>query len=204
MANLPKEVSELVESLLETEASTEVFNTLDTPANWNYDYFLSLHSRLAKDTDKLIVLVPDAVAKGRDKDKTDRALRHTLIAKNLLDLVITLPNQLFDHANAPVTLMLFSNRKVDTTILFINALQKFQTEQSKAMLKEAQVQKIYSTYKRVRAPQPEPSELSSPVCYAAQFDEIKPGIIVNKYAYLATQTEIARFHCSVRDRKSVV
>ena len=197
MANLPKEVSELIESLLEGDASTEVFNTLDTPANWNYDYFLGLHSRLEKNTDKLIVLVPDVVAKGRDKDKAARALRHTLIAKNLLDLVITLPNQLFEHANAPVTLMLFSHRKVDTTILFINAAQKFQTEQSKALLKEAQIQKMFSTYKRVRSPQPEPSELSSPVCYAAQFDDTKPGIIVNKYAYLATQTEIARQHCSV-------
>lgn len=197
MINIPKEVNELIEDLLEDPSKTEVFNALDSPDYWNYDYFSVLHSHLEKDLDQLVVLVPNSVAKGRSNDKSDRPLRHELIAKNLLDLVITLPSQMFIHTKSPVALMLFNSNKVDSTVLFISAVQKFQTEQNKAMLIKAQMQKILSTYKRVRAATPEPSELSSPVCYAAQFDAITPGVVVDKYAYLATQTEIARHRCSV-------
>lgn len=197
MTSISKELNELVVRLLEEDSATGFFNILSSPEQWSYDFFLGLLPLLSTNNQRLAVLAPTFVAKGSRKDKTSKPPRHALLAKNILDAVITLPLQIADYKNLPVCLMLFSSIKEDQTILFINAAQKFQTEQGKVLVQEAQVGKILSTYKRVRASKPEPSMLNSPVCYADQFAELKPGIIVDHYAYLATLAEVARCHCSV-------
>lgn len=187
----------LIQQLLGESEGAKFFDILDSPSRWNYEYFLSLLPLQTNQTQRIVVLAPEFVAKGRSHIKEDRPPRHALLARNILDSVITLPKNLFNHRFAPVTLLLFNDNKIDSTILFINAEQGFQAELGQAMAQEAQVSKILTTYQRVRAPKPEPSELSSPVCYAAEFYEIKPGVIVDQYAYLATLEEVARNHCSV-------
>ncbi len=197
MSSISKELHELVERLLGDDVATGFFNILDSPEHWNYDYFLSLLPLLNSSNKRLAVLAPEFVAKGSRKDKTSKLPRHTLLAKNLLDAVITLPVQVAHHKNLPVTLILFNADKEEQTILFINAAQKFQTEQGKLMVQEAQMAKILGTYKRVRTEKHESNELSSPVCYGDQLVDNKPGVIIDQYAYLATLAEIARCHCSV-------
>lgn len=201
MTSLSKELNNLIERLLGEDAESGVFDILNSPEHWNYDYFLSLLPLLSNNTEQLIVLAPEFVAKGSRQLKEDKPPRHTLIAKNILDAVITLPVQMAQHKNLPVCLMLFNTTKEDSTVLFINAAQKFQTKQGKEMVQEAQVGKIVATYNRVRNPinatNPEPIELSSPACYADQFDQVKPGVIIDHYAYLATLAEIARRRCSI-------
>lgn len=204
MRNIPHELDELIEGLLAPETDARVFNILNAPEQWNYDYFLSLLPLLSTEVERLIVLAPEFVAQGKHQRKVDKPPRHALIAKNLLDAAITLPLQLIQHDQLPVTLMLFNASKDDDTVLFINAAQRFQTQQGKEMVQAAQVGKILSTYKRVRSETLASNELSSPVCYADQFEEIKPGVIVDRYAYLASLAEIARRRCSVSPADYVV
>lgn len=197
MDSIPKELKELVERFLLEDAESGFFNILDSPEHWNYDYFLNLVPLLEDKVERLAVLAPEFVAKGRHKEKTDKPPRYSLIAKNILDTVITLPLQIAHHKNLPVSLMLFNSNKEDSNVLFINAAQRFQTEKGKEMVQAAQINKIIATYSRVRIPQVKPSTLSSPVCYVDQFNEIKPGVIVDRYAYLATVGHISRMHFSV-------
>lgn len=197
MAKISEKTQELIQQFLEEKEDAKLFDILDSPARWNYEYFLSLLPLLTHETQRIVVLAPEFVAKGRSQIIEDRPPRHALLARNILDTVITLPKNLFNHRFAPVTLLLFNVNKVDSTILFINATQGFQADQGQTMVQDAQASKILGTYLRVRAPKHAPSELSSPVCYAAQLDEIKPGVIVDQYAYLATLEEVARNHCSV-------
>lgn len=196
MSHISTELDLLIQSLLGNDLNTKFLNILETPEHWNYQYFLALLPLLG-DVDRLAILAPEAVAKGSPKDKKeDRPPRLNLLAKNILDSVILLPDQLTKGIKFPVTLMLFDGDKENDTILFINASSNFNAEHSKEVLKEALINKLLSTYLQVRRP----NDLSlneKAMHQDLTGRNVNNGVIIKRYAYLATLPEIVRKKCSV-------
>lgn len=197
---LPDSLLTLLADLVGEKKPSGLHNLLNQPKLWTSSHFLLLLKNLAEnDQDKLAILVPQAVAKGRSAiDGHDKADRLAIIAKNLLDTAIGLPTQVLNSPHGPVVVLLFNTTKTDSNVLMIQSTQKYHTEMDKQFLQDAQLRKIYATYRRVRAPRSAPSNpSSSPVCYSDQFDDLKPGILIDHYAYLATPRDLAARHCSV-------
>ncbi|MEN9463966.1 MAG: hypothetical protein RL217_147 [Pseudomonadota bacterium] len=197
--SIPDSLMRLLHDLLVEPKASHIYNLLHTPELWHGNYFLTLMKILTSEkVQRMAVLVPDIVARGRaSTSNEDKSHRIELLSKNFFDAAITLPSQLITTPYGPVVILLFDSHKEGDSVLFIQASQKYQTEHSKEFLLDGQMRKIFATYRRVRSKQPPLNEVSSPVCYADEFGVIQPGIVVDRYAYLATPLEIGAKHCSV-------
>ena len=113
-------------------------------------------------TGRVGVIVPHGVLfRGSSEGK----IRKQLIEENLLDAVIGLPPNLFFGTGIPAAILLFKRDKPDDSVLFIEASRDFESGSNQNVLRPQDIDKILSTY-RERQP-------------------------VEKYAHLATRTEIS-------------
>lgn len=113
-----------------------------------------------------------------------------MLEQNLLDTVITLPETLFPGTNYPTALLLLTPLKTDNNVLLVDASQELKTTDQQPKLAANAIAKIIAAYRRVRTVETEHLELSSPVCYAPEFDLPQLGVVVDNYAYLASINEI--------------
>lgn len=197
--SIPDNLMRLLHDLLVEPKASHIYNLLHTPELWHGNYFLTLMKILTSEkVQRMAVLVPDIVARGRASTSSeDKAHRIELLSKNYFDAGITLPTQLITTPYGPVVILLFDSHKESDNVLFIQASQKYQTEHSKDFLLEGQMRKIFATYRRVRSKQAPAQEMNSPPCYADEFGVVQPGIVIDRYAYLASSIEIGAKHCSV-------
>lgn len=93
-----------------------------------------------------------------------------------LTAVICLPGQ-------NQVLLIFSRLNLNPFLLFIDA--------SHCQLTGLLLDKIAGAYRRSMPRISAPSENSSPVCYAEQFNHLEAGILIDDLAYLASREEIA-------------
>ena len=109
------------------------------------------------------VVVPHGVLfRGSSEGK----IRQQLIDENLLDAVIGLPEKLFYGTGIPAAILIFKKKKTGDKVLFIDANREFSAGKNQNRLSMDNIEKIVRTYeKRER---------------------------VDKYAYLASQEEIAQ------------
>ncbi|NDC31798.1 MAG: type I restriction endonuclease subunit M, partial [Bacteroidetes bacterium] len=94
------------------------------------------------------------------------------IEENLLEAVIGLPANLFFGTGIPAAIMVFNKAKVSEHVLFIDASQHFESAKNQNKLRESDIEHIVSTY-RVFAK-----------------GKMNPGIVEEKYSYVATFKEI--------------
>ena len=127
----------------------------------DYAFILHMIETMKPTTGRMGVVVPHGVLfRGAAEGK----IRYRLIEENLLDTVIGLPEKLFFGTGIPAAILLFKKRKADDTVLFIDASREYQDGKNQNFLRPEAIRKIVRTC-RARAS-------------------------VDKYAYLATFTEI--------------
>lgn len=119
---------------------------------------------------KVGVVVPHGVlfrgaAEGKIRQKT--------IEENLLEAVIGLPENLFFGTGIPAAVLVFNRGKGENTdVLFIDAKEHYEAAKNQNRLRETDINRIVETYRKFTE------------------GELKPGVVDEKYSYVATFDEI--------------
>lgn len=116
------------------------------------------------DNGTMAVVLPHGVL---FRGAAEGVIRQYLIEeKNYLDAVIGLPANVFYGTSIPTCILVFKkSRKVDNTVLFINASNEFEKAKNQNNLTDENVEKIVATYKNRKAVEK--------YSYVATLDEIK-------------------------------
>jgi len=119
---------------------------------------------------KVGVVVPHGVLfRGASEGK----IRQKTIEENLLEAVIGLPANLFFGTGIPAAILLFNRGKGENTdVLFIDAKDHYESAKNQNRLREDDINRIVEAYQKFSA------------------GELKPGVIEEKYSYVATFEEI--------------
>jgi len=118
---------------------------------------------------KVGVVVPHGVLfRGAGEGK----IRKQTIDENLLEAIIGLPANLFFGTGIPAAIILFNKGKKSNNVLFIDASQEFENGKNQNKLRKQDIDHIISTYRKFTN------------------GELQPGVVEDKYAYIATPTEI--------------
>jgi type I restriction enzyme M protein len=128
----------------------------------DYAFILHMIETLKPKTGRAVVVVPHGVL---FRGSTEGKIRQKRIEENLLDAVIGLPEKLFFGTGIPAALLVFRKQKTDDSVLFIDASREFVSSSNQNTLDQTHIDKIMQTF-------------------AARTS-------VDKYAYCATQAEIA-------------
>jgi len=100
-------------------------------------------------------------------------IRRWLIEENLLDAVIGLPANLFFGTGIPAAILIFNKAKDKRTdTLFIDSSEEYTSGKNQNVLAEKHLDHIVETYSRFRE------------------SGIPPGVVEDKYSYVATQAEM--------------
>lgn len=84
-------------------------------SNANYAFVLTALSK----QDKAVFLLPNGVLSTNNKE--EQAIKESLIEKNYLEAVISLPDKMFESTSIPTSLLVFNKKKQTSNILLINA-----------------------------------------------------------------------------------
>ena len=89
------------------------------------------------------VIVPHGIL---FRANSEGQIRQKLIEENLLDAVISLPQNLFYGTGIPTAILLFRRNKPDDTVMFIDASHDFEPEANQDKLGMAQIKRIVGAY----------------------------------------------------------
>ena len=119
---------------------------------------------------KVGVVVPHGVLfRGAAESK----IRQKTIEENILETVIGLPSNLFFGTGIPAAILLFNKGKGENNnVLFIDASQHFKQEKNQNVLRNEDIKKIVKTH------------------FEFQAGKYQPGVVEDKYSYVATLEEI--------------
>lgn len=84
-------------------------------SNANYAFILTALSK----QDKAVFLLPNGVLTTNNKE--EQAIKQSLVEKNYLEAVISLPERMFESTSIPTSLLIFNKQKQTSNILMINA-----------------------------------------------------------------------------------
>ncbi len=84
-------------------------------SNANYAFILTALSK----QDKAVFLLPNGVLSTNNKE--EQAIKASLIEKNYLEAVISLPDKMFESTSIPTSLLIFNKKKQTSNILMVNA-----------------------------------------------------------------------------------
>lgn len=84
-------------------------------SNANYAFILTALS----EQDKAVFLLPNGVLSTNNKE--EQAIKASLVEKNYLEAVISLPDRMFESTSIPTSLLIFNKKKQTSNILMINA-----------------------------------------------------------------------------------
>lgn len=117
------------------------------------------------------VVVPHGVLfRGSSEGK----IRQKTIEQNLLEAVIGLPANLFFGTGIPAAILIFNKGKgANRDVLFIDASAHYESAKNQNRLREQDIDHIVETYRRFNR------------------GELAPGVVEEKYSYVATFDEIA-------------
>lgn len=115
------------------------------------------------------VVVPHGVLfRGASEGK----IRKKVIEENLLEAVIGLPANLFFGTGIPAAIMIFNKAKISENVLFIDASKHYESAKNQNKLRESDIEHIVNTYRDFAA------------------GKLQPGVVEDKYSYVATPEEI--------------
>ena len=119
---------------------------------------------------KVGVVVPHGVLfRGSSEGK----IRQKTIEENILEAVIGLPANLFFGTSIPAAIMIFNKGKGDNkNVLFIDSSQNFESLKNQNKLRDTDIERIVTTYRNFAA------------------GKLQPGIVEDKFSYVATPDEI--------------
>jgi len=119
---------------------------------------------------KVGVVVPHGVLfRGASEGK----IRQKTIEENILEAVIGLPANLFFGTGIPAAVLIFNRGKgKNENVLFIDASQTYEPGKNQNKLREEDINRIVETYRKFN------------------IGKLKSGVVEEKYAYVATRTEI--------------
>jgi type I restriction enzyme M protein len=118
---------------------------------------------------KVGVVVPHGVLfRGSSEGK----IRQQTIDENILEAIIGLPSNLFFGTGIPAAIIIFNKGKKTDNVLFIDASKGFEPGKNQNKLRPEDIDKIVSTYRRFTE------------------GKLPAGVVEDKYAYVATRTEI--------------
>jgi len=120
---------------------------------------------------KVGVVVPHGVLfRGASEGK----IRKKVIKENLLEAVIGLPANLFFGTGIPAAILIFNKGKDDNTnVLFIDSSKHFESAKNQNKLRESDIDHIVDIYRKFNR------------------SELNPGVVEDKFSYVATFDEIA-------------
>ncbi|WP_267201624.1 N-6 DNA methylase [Limosilactobacillus kribbianus] len=84
-------------------------------SNANYAFILTALSK----QDKAVFLLPNGVLSTNNKE--EQAIKASLVEKNYLEAVISLPDRMFESTSIPTSLLIFNKKKQTSNILMVNA-----------------------------------------------------------------------------------
>lgn len=115
------------------------------------------------------VVVPHGVLfRGASEGK----IRQKCLEENLIDAVIGLPANLFFGTGIPAAILVFNKAKKQKNVLFIDASQHYEAAKNQNKLRDGDIEKIVSTYRRFEA------------------GELPAGEAEAKYSFVATPEQI--------------
>jgi type I restriction enzyme M protein len=119
---------------------------------------------------KVGVVVPHGVLfRGSSEGK----IRQKTIEENILEAVIGLPANLFFGTGIPAAILVFNKGKgSNRNVLFIDASQRYESAKNQNKLRDTDIETIVTTYRRFNS------------------GELQPGVIEEKFSYVATPEEI--------------
>ncbi len=145
----------------------------------DYAFILHMIETMKPTTGRMAVVVPHGVLfRGSSEGK----IRQKLIEENLLEAVIGLPEKLFYGTGIPAAILVFRRKKIDRSVLFIDASREFDSNKSQNALGAEHIQKIVETYQAYRARQ---KSLGKP-----GDSSVGAHVLADKYAYIASFDEI--------------
>ncbi len=156
------------------EAEDDKFNRFNrgVPPKSKGDWAFILHmiESAYEDTGIVGVVVPHGVL---FRGSAEGRIRKRVIEDNLLDAVIGLPANLFFGTGIPAAILIFNKAKDKRTeTLFIDASEEYLNGKNQNILADQHIDHIVETYTRFRE------------------GEIKPGVVEDKYSYIATLSEM--------------
>jgi len=145
---------------------------LPTRSKGDYAFLSHMLSTTKRDTGRMAVVVPHGVLfRGGSEGK----IRRQLIEQHLLDAVVGLPSNLFFGTGIPAAVLVFDRAREAAgkeEVLFIDASAHFAAGKNQNKLREEDLARIVDLHRRFRA------------------DEFAPGLVKDKYAYVATMEEM--------------
>lgn len=159
-------------------AASDQFNRFHrgVPPKSKGDYAFVSHmiETTYEDTGKVGVILPHGVLfRGSSEGK----IRKQLIEENLLEAVIGLPANLFYGTGIPASILIFNKGKGDNKdVLFIDSSEHYESGKNQNHLREADIEKIVSTYKKFKKDKP--------------LNSAEGEVMEDKYSYRATFSEI--------------
>lgn len=156
------------------EAEADKYNRFwrGTPPKSKGDWaFISHMIETLNENGKAGVVVPHGVLfRGSSEGK----IRQKTIEENILEAVIGLPANLFFGTGIPAAILIFNKAKsVNTDVLFIDASQQYESVKNQNKLREADIERIVSTYRNFSAGKVKAGIVEEKLSYVATFDEIK-------------------------------
>lgn len=120
---------------------------------------------------KVGVVVPHGVLfRGSSEGK----IRQKTIEENILEAVIGLPANLFFGTGIPAAILVFNKGKEkNRNVLFIDASQQYESAKNQNILRKEDIEHIVETYQKFNTGQ------------------LQPGIVEEKFSYVATPEELA-------------
>ncbi|MGI6717667.1 MAG: type I restriction-modification system subunit M [Bacteroidales bacterium] len=118
---------------------------------------------------KVGVVVPHGVL---FRSGSEGKIRKKTVEENLLEAVIGLPSNLFYGTSIPAAIVIFNKGKKSENVLFIEASKEFESAKNQNVLREKDIEHIVSTYRKFLE------------------ENLQPGVVEEKYAYVASPEEI--------------
>ncbi len=137
----------------------------------DYAFITHMIETTYEDIGRVGVIVPHGVL---FRGSSEGLIRKRLIEENLLEAVIGLPSNLFFGTGIPAAILIFNRGKgANKNVLFIDGSQQYENGKNQNKLRPADIDRIVSTYR----------DFSS--------GKQSPGIVEEKYSYVATFDELA-------------
>lgn len=125
---------------------------------------------VANEHGKVGVVIPHGVLfRGASEGK----IRQQTVEENLVEAIIGLPANLFYGTGIPAAIAIFNKAKTTTDVLFIDASREFENGKNQNRLRDEDIAHIVTTYHRFTK------------------GELSPGVVEERYAYVARREEIA-------------
>ena len=160
-------------SVSEFDPETDPFSrfTRGIPPKSKGDWaFISHMIETTNQTGKTGVVVPHGVLfRGSSEGK----IRRKTIEENLLDAVIGLPANLFFGTGIPAAIVIFNKARTSKDVLFIDSSKHYISGKNQNKIGKEHITRMVETYRKF--------------CKG----ELKPGVIEDKFSYVATLDEIA-------------